>query len=92
MLNQGSVAQIGHPLELYHHPVNEFVAGFIGSPQMNFLPGELVTGSAESASLRLAGAREIVARVNAVAAQVGKGGKWAFARSIYGFVKWRTRS
>jgi multiple sugar transport system ATP-binding protein len=33
-----SVAQVGHPLELYHHPANQFVAGFIGSPAMNFLP------------------------------------------------------
>jgi multiple sugar transport system ATP-binding protein len=33
-----SVAQVGHPLELYHHPANRFVAGFIGSPAMNFLP------------------------------------------------------
>ncbi|HEV8690900.1 MAG TPA: sn-glycerol-3-phosphate ABC transporter ATP-binding protein UgpC [Ideonella sp.] len=33
-----SIAQVGHPLELYHHPANAFVAGFIGSPAMNFLP------------------------------------------------------
>ena len=33
-----SVAQVGHPLQLYHHPANRFVAGFIGSPAMNFLP------------------------------------------------------
>ncbi|WKB53335.1 ABC transporter ATP-binding protein [Eleftheria terrae] len=33
-----SIAQVGHPLELYHHPANRFVAGFIGSPSMNFLP------------------------------------------------------
>jgi multiple sugar transport system ATP-binding protein len=32
-----SVAQVGHPLELYHQPANRFVAGFIGSPAMNFL-------------------------------------------------------
>jgi multiple sugar transport system ATP-binding protein len=32
-----SVAQVGHPLELYHHPANRFVAGFIGSPAMNFI-------------------------------------------------------
>jgi multiple sugar transport system ATP-binding protein len=36
-----SVAQIGHPLELYHHPANRFVAGFIGSPAMNFLAGRV---------------------------------------------------
>jgi multiple sugar transport system ATP-binding protein len=34
-----SIAQVGSPLELYHHPANLFAAGFIGSPGMNFLPG-----------------------------------------------------
>ncbi len=37
VLNLGVVQQIGAPMELYHHPVNKFVAGFIGSPKMNFL-------------------------------------------------------
>ncbi|OLL32378.1 ABC transporter [Burkholderia sp. SRS-W-2-2016] len=37
----GSIAQIGAPLELYHRPKSRFVAGFIGSPRMNFLPGEI---------------------------------------------------
>ncbi len=37
----GSVAQSGSPLELYHRPRSKFVAGFIGSPKMNFLPGRL---------------------------------------------------
>jgi multiple sugar transport system ATP-binding protein len=41
VLNQGAVAQIGSPLELYYHPQNLFVAGFIGSPKMNFIPGEI---------------------------------------------------
>ena len=31
--------QVGAPLTLYNHPANQFVAGFIGSPRMNFLPG-----------------------------------------------------
>jgi multiple sugar transport system ATP-binding protein len=34
----GSIAQVGAPLELYHRPASRFVAGFIGSPRMNFLP------------------------------------------------------
>ncbi len=34
----GSIAQVGTPLELYHRPKSRFVAGFIGSPRMNFLP------------------------------------------------------
>ena len=38
VLQGGIVEQIGSPQELYHNPVNEFVAGFIGSPKMNFLP------------------------------------------------------
>jgi multiple sugar transport system ATP-binding protein len=38
VMNAGKVEQIGSPLELYDHPANLFVAGFIGSPAMNFLP------------------------------------------------------
>jgi ABC-type sugar transport system ATPase subunit len=37
VLDQGRVEQAGTPLDLYHHPANRFVAGFIGSPQMNFI-------------------------------------------------------
>jgi len=40
VLNAGRIEQYGSPLELYEHPANLFVAGFIGSPKMNFLPGE----------------------------------------------------
>ena len=36
IMKDGIVQQIGKPMELYDHPVNKFVAGFIGSPQMNF--------------------------------------------------------
>ena len=39
VLEAGEVRQIGSPMQLYHHPANLFVAGFIGSPKMNFLPG-----------------------------------------------------
>ncbi|KAA1007746.1 sn-glycerol-3-phosphate ABC transporter ATP-binding protein UgpC [Paraburkholderia panacisoli] len=39
----GSIAQIGAPLELYHRPRSRFVAGFIGSPRMNFLPGKVAS-------------------------------------------------
>ena len=39
VFNAGRVEQIGSPLELYNDPVNLFVAGFIGSPRMNFLSG-----------------------------------------------------
>src|SRR5215212_12120563 len=41
VLQGGIIEQAGSPLELYHHPRNLFVAGFIGSPKMNFLPGKV---------------------------------------------------
>jgi multiple sugar transport system ATP-binding protein len=40
VLNAGRIEQYGSPLELYEHPANIFVAGFIGSPKMNFIFGE----------------------------------------------------
>ena len=41
VMRDGRIEQAGSPLELYDHPANQFVAGFIGSPAMNFLPGTL---------------------------------------------------
>ena len=41
VMRDGRIEQTGSPLELYDHPANQFVAGFIGSPSMNFLPGTL---------------------------------------------------
>ena len=38
VMNHGIIEQVGPPQELYHHPATRFVAGFIGSPAMNFLP------------------------------------------------------
>lgn len=40
VLNAGVIEQVGSPLELYRNPRNQFVAGFIGSPKMNFISGE----------------------------------------------------
>ncbi len=45
VMNGGNVEQIGAPLELYDRPNNLFVAGFIGSPAMNFLKGKIEGGS-----------------------------------------------
>ena len=44
VMRGGVVQQVGSPPYLYDHPVNLFVAGFIGSPSMNFLPGQLKGG------------------------------------------------
>ncbi len=42
IMNNGSLQQSGEPLEVYKHPANRFVAGFIGSPAMNFIDATLV--------------------------------------------------
>ena len=41
VLRGGNIEQVGKPLDLYNHPANKFVAGFIGAPQMNFMAGTL---------------------------------------------------
>jgi ABC-type sugar transport system ATPase subunit len=58
VLRAGRVEQIGTPLELYNHPRNRFVAGFIGSPQMNFLPARLVSAQPGSARIAIDGVEE----------------------------------
>lgn len=45
VMHDGIVEQMGAPLDLYDGPENLFVAGFIGSPAMNFIPGRIVEGS-----------------------------------------------
>lgn len=44
VMKQGIIQQVDTPLVLYHRPLNKFVAGFIGSPSMNFVEGELTRG------------------------------------------------
>ena len=45
VMRAGRIEQVGAPLELYNTPVNRFVAGFIGSPAINFIAGDLLPGS-----------------------------------------------
>jgi multiple sugar transport system ATP-binding protein len=63
VLNAGVVEQFGSPLELYHHPQNLFVAGFIGSPRMNFLDGEVTGVSANGVTVNLADGATLTAPV-----------------------------
>ncbi|MDO4610406.1 ABC transporter ATP-binding protein [Corynebacterium sp.] len=49
VMKGGVIQQVGEPQELYRRPVNLFVAGFIGSPSMNFVPGRLSGGSVRTA-------------------------------------------
>jgi multiple sugar transport system ATP-binding protein len=53
VLDAGTIAQVGSPLELYHQPDNLFVAGFIGSPKMNFINGTVRASDAGSVSIDL---------------------------------------
>jgi len=56
VLRDGVVEQTGRPIELYARPRNQFVAGFLGAPQMNFLPATVLSGGAESPTIALDGA------------------------------------
>lgn len=44
VMNQGEIQQVGTPMEIYHNPVNLFVAGFVGTPPMNFVKGYVENG------------------------------------------------
>ncbi|MGC3871724.1 ABC transporter ATP-binding protein [Halomonas sp. GXIMD04776] len=55
VLQGGVIEQVGSPMELYHHPRNRFVAGFIGSPKMNFLDVEVVEAKADGVQVTLPG-------------------------------------
>jgi multiple sugar transport system ATP-binding protein len=57
VMNQGRVEQVGAPLELYHHPQNQFVAGFIGSPKMNFVKATVTSVDAMGLSVDFGEAR-----------------------------------
>ena len=52
VLNAGRIEQVGAPMQLYNSPANEFVAGFIGSPKMNFIPGERLDDHAKTVGVR----------------------------------------
>src|SRR5579885_502602 len=52
VMNHGVIEQVGPPQELYHNPATRFVAGFIGSPAMNFLPGR-IEGANNALAVRL---------------------------------------
>jgi multiple sugar transport system ATP-binding protein len=63
VLNRGKIQQVAPPRELYAHPVNSFVAGFIGSPPMNFLRGRLTDDGIDLGGVRLALPKPMLARV-----------------------------
>jgi multiple sugar transport system ATP-binding protein len=72
VLSAGNIEQVGAPLELYNNPRNRFVAGFIGSPKMNFLEAEVQAADGGGARLRAGGSEIVVDR------KVGAGEKVTF--------------
>lgn len=53
VLSGGRIEQVGSPLELYHHPANLFVAGFLGTPKMAFLKGKVSAVNADGCQVNL---------------------------------------
>jgi multiple sugar transport system ATP-binding protein len=71
ILNAGIIAQVGAPLDLYHSPDNLFVAGFIGSPRMNFLPCKIEEADGSGATVALSDGARVRVPVDASRAKKG---------------------
>ncbi len=71
VLSAGKVEQVGSPLDLYEHPDNLFVAGFIGSPGMNFIEATVASTKRTETSLRLLDGSLVRCAVDAQAAKIG---------------------
>ncbi|MGI4843149.1 MAG: ABC transporter ATP-binding protein [Janthinobacterium lividum] len=71
VFNGGRIEQAGTPLELYERPANRFVAGFLGSPRMNFLPGMLAGEEGTAVHVRLAGGTLVDVAADATRAAPG---------------------
>ncbi|MEI8608706.1 sn-glycerol-3-phosphate ABC transporter ATP-binding protein UgpC [Enterovibrio sp. Hal110] len=71
VLDAGRVEQVGSPLELYNHPANTFVAGFIGSPKMNFLTADIVETGEIMTRVKIHRGQEIVVSADTRNAKVG---------------------
>ncbi|MEY8096554.1 ABC transporter ATP-binding protein [Falsihalocynthiibacter sp. S25ZX9] len=70
VLNAGRVEQFGSPMELYHHPATKFVASFIGQPNMNFIPAEVLSVK-DGLSVLLEGGHKMTLPVNTSTVHVG---------------------
>jgi multiple sugar transport system ATP-binding protein len=72
VLNHGAVEQIGSPLELYRHPRNRFVAGFIGSPKMNFIEVEVRAVDASGVTISVPGGASLTVPCEAGGTRLGE--------------------
>jgi multiple sugar transport system ATP-binding protein len=70
VMNEGVIQQVDHPQTVYDHPINRFVAGFIGSPSMNFLAcrivreGDALAAEAEGVRFRIPGGKQALVRTH----------------------------
>jgi multiple sugar transport system ATP-binding protein len=71
VLRDGLIEQCGTPLELYNRPANRFVAGFIGSPKMNFLDAKVTGRNAQGLTVALAGGEAFDVAAHASRATIG---------------------
>ncbi|CAM3436236.1 ABC transporter ATP-binding protein [Halomonas lysinitropha] len=71
VLRDGRIEQVGSPQTLYLQPATKFVAGFIGSPTMNFMPAELLDGTQEGCRVRTPGIGELSLPQDASGKHVG---------------------
>jgi len=71
VMHEGKVQQAGSPLELYQQPTNLFVAGFIGSPKMNFMPATVVLVEDTQITVALDNGRHVRAAVDGSACHAG---------------------
>ncbi|SLN75042.1 ABC transporter ATP-binding protein [Roseisalinus antarcticus] len=73
VLNGGCLEQVGAPMELYHRPATRFVAGFIGQPQMNLLPGRVIAADAALVVAEIGEGLRVEASVEGCGLSVGDG-------------------
>jgi multiple sugar transport system ATP-binding protein len=71
VLKDGRLEQFGRPLDLYNRPANLFVAGFIGSPRMNFLSGKLAAANAAGVTVTLDAGGKVTVPCDASGVAVG---------------------
>jgi multiple sugar transport system ATP-binding protein len=71
VLRLGHVEQVGAPLELYNRPANKFVAGFIGSPRMNFLDGRIMRADRTGVLVDVPGVTPLAVAANGAGCRAG---------------------
>jgi multiple sugar transport system ATP-binding protein len=71
VLNGGNIEQVGSPLDLYHQPANLFVAGFLGTPKMGFLKGQVSRIDGQGCEVQLDAGTRISLPLSGASLRVG---------------------